>query len=250
MISLSHPLEPIIRPVLRRALRQKVEGRLIDPDHPELGRLGRAEVRRIERRAWAEMRELVPRADLRRYPLLGNRLNALLGVLTVAAYRAFRDEGLGHDRSIRLFGDAGWSIYRQMLTVPRLVAERLERDPQRRMNVELRMLLRFPFSRPSDPGAPGYHGTMTEQRDRYLTHWTACPPLEMVRRLGGDDELDAFRRTWCQYDWAAAREMVPGGRFERPHTLSYGDEVCDMTWHTGALVQLRTPAATAGHRHA
>jgi len=233
----------LLRPVLHRALRAKVEGRLIDPARPDLGRLGRTELARVERRLWGHVRELWPRADLGRYPLTGNRLNALLGLVTVAAYRALREEGLSHERAVCLFGDAGWVVYRRMLALPRAVARRLERDPQARMDRILRMLLRFPFNQPPDPDTPGYHATVGPGPDGFRTHWTACPPLEVVRRVGGADELDAFWQTWCQYDYAAAREMVPGGRFERPHALSRGDDVCDMTWSAGELVQIRTPRA-------
>jgi len=40
-----------------------------------------------------------------------------------------------------------------------------------------------------------------------------------------------FNRTWCQFDWAAAQAMAAGEKYERPHTLSAGDTICDMRWY-------------------
>jgi hypothetical protein len=43
--------------------------------------------------------------------------------------------------------------------------------------------------------------------------------------------------------------MVPGGRFERPHALSAGDPVCDMSWVAGErLVQLDPRRRRSGPR--
>ena len=45
-----------------------------------------------------------------------------------------------------------------------------------------------------------------------------------------------FQRSWCTYDWALTYAMVGGGfqqkgYHERPHTMSKGDDVCDMCWY-------------------
>jgi hypothetical protein len=57
----------------------------------------------------------------------------------------------------------------------------------------------------------------------------------VVERHGDRGELEAFYQSWCLYDWPAA-DILAGGRagehghYERPHTLSQGDSVCDMCW--------------------
>ena len=66
-----------------------------------------------------------------------------------------------------------------------------------------------------------------------------CPPFAFVRNYiekhGDRGELEAFQRSWCRYDWGLTYAMVDGrygvrGHYERPHTLSAGDDVCDMRW--------------------
>jgi len=46
----------------------------------------------------------------------------------------------------------------------------------------------------------------------------------------GEEALEFFRKSWCTLDFPLAEAMVRGGRYERPRTLSEGDEVCDMRW--------------------
>lgn len=104
------------------------------------------------------------------------------------------------------------------------------------MNLILRLFMVFPFS---TPGRPAYECKAWAERDRFCTYWTYCPSFAFVKRLvehGGDHgKLDAFRRSWYTYDWTLAYAIVDGGYgrrggYERPHTLSAGDEVCDMRW--------------------
>lgn len=45
-----------------------------------------------------------------------------------------------------------------------------------------------------------------------------------------DLEMTLFRRTWCTFDYSVAELLVEGGKYQREHTLSDGDEVCDMRW--------------------
>ncbi len=61
-----------------------------------------------------------------------------------------------------------------------------------------------------------------------------------VERHGGRGELEAFYRSWCLYDWPAA-DLLAGGKrgahphYQRAHTLSRGDSVCDMCWSASSL---------------
>lgn len=145
-----------------------------------------------------------------------------------------------HDSvDIELFADIGWKVYARFLTLPRLSARMVTRDPQAQVNLILRMLLRFPFSA---PGRPGYEVQAWTEPGRFCTFWTYCPPYAFVRdyvaEYGDRGEIEAFSKSWCWYDWAFTYAMVGGsyethGHYERPHTLSSGDALCDMCWYGG-----------------
>lgn len=223
----------LLRRLVRRAARQTFAGRLVQRDRPERGRFLPSDVDAILDQAWRNLDAMLPEAELKRIPTLGNRQNVYLAVLTVAAHRAFLDAGIERDYAIELFADVGWKVYERFITLPRWVARIVTRDPQRRLELILRALLVYPFSH---PGRPGYECRAWSEPGAFCTHWTHCPPYDFVRRWvemhGDHGEVEAFRRSWCWYDWAVARAMVEGAhaRYERPHTLSEGDDVCDMRW--------------------
>jgi hypothetical protein len=186
---------------------------------------------------------MLPAAQLNSLPAVGNRHNVFLAVLSVAGYHAYLAAGIERKYAIELLADVGWKLYCRSVTLPRLVARLMTRDPKRRVELMLRMLISFPFSA---PGRPGYEVKAWAEPDRFCTYWTHCPPYAFVRRYveqnGDHGELEAFRKSWCWYDWAITHVMVGGwqrmGHYERPHTLSAGDAVCDMCWYA------RTPRET------
>lgn len=225
-----------LTPILRRVLRSALVGRRVDRDPPAATgptrRLTREDCDRILAATTRWYTRLVPTARLDRIPTRGNRLNVRLAVLTIALYRSLIDDGLRPDRAADLMGDVGWRVYEGMARPLTLVARVRHREPHRRMSLSLRLLLRFPFS---SPGRPGYEVDVTDTGNAVLTTWTWCPPQTFVRDLieaeGDRGELEAFRRSWCTYDWQF-NDLLAGGRgaYEREHTLSYGDDRCDMRW--------------------
>jgi hypothetical protein len=204
----------------------------------EAGRFLRADVDAFLEDVWKRVPVLLREQDMRRIPTIGNRHNVFLGALTIAGYHALIDRGVDREHAIGLFADVGWKVYEQMLRLPHLLARLRTRDPQRRMNFVLEAMMRFPFSA---PGKPGYEVHAWAEADRFHTHWTYCAPLGFVQRYvekhGDRGELDAFYQSWCLYDWPAA-DILAGGRaaerghYQRLHTLSRGDDVCDMWWST------------------
>lgn len=226
-------LRLVLRRLVRRAAHQIFAGRLLQREHPERGRFLTGDVDAILSQAWRHLDAMLPEAELQRIPTLGNRQNVYLAMLTVAAHRAFLDAGIERDYAIELFADVGWKVYEHFVSLPRWAARILTRDPQRRLELILRALLVYPFSR---PGRPGYECRVWSEPGAFCTYWTHCPPYDFVRRWveahGDHGEVEAFRRSWCWYDWAVARAMLDGAdaRYERPHTLSEGDDVCDMRW--------------------
>lgn len=229
-------LRLLLRHLVRHAAYQMVAGRLVERGRPERGRFLRTDVDAILAQAWSNVDEMLPFAELRRIPTLGNRQNVYLAVVTLAAYRAFVDAGVERQYAIELFADVGWKLYERFVSLPRWIARLATRDPQRRLELVLRAMLVYPFSH---PGRPGYECRAWSEPGTFCTYWSHCPPYDFVRRWveakGDHGELDAFRRSWCWYDWALTHAIVEGppgrrGRYERPHTLSEGDDVCDMRW--------------------
>jgi hypothetical protein len=225
-------IKNLLRWFAARAGRQILQGRPIDRDRPENGRFLRRDVDAILQQTWRYLDEMLPGAHLEQIPTLGNRQNKLGAVMTTALYRALRDAEVEKEYAIELMSDAGWKVYEKFATLPRFVARLVSRDPQQQMNLILRAMMRYPFSR---PGRPGYECRAWAGPDRFYTYWTFCPAYDYVRQYvqehGDRGEIEAFQRSWCSYDPAFAGVMVEGGTYERPHALSFGDEVCDMVWY-------------------
>lgn len=222
------------RPLVRRATREILQGRLLDPEDATRGRWLRSDVRAFRGATWRRVDELLPTAGLDRLPTWGSRLNVFMAVVTTAAYQEMLDRGVSRDYAAALVADVGWKVYAWMLTASAVPARLLTRSPQRRLDWTLRLLMRFPFGA---PGKPAYEVRAWNDGEKVFTHWTHCPPQAFVRSWveSGEDrgELDAFYRSWCLYDWAGADLLVGDGErghYERAHTLSRGDAVCDMCW--------------------
>ncbi|MGA9533688.1 MAG: hypothetical protein WBR18_13305 [Anaerolineales bacterium] len=229
-------LKFLYRLLSKQAMKAILEGRLKERGHPAAGRFLPSEVRTIHRQAWAEVEGLLPQVQLSEVPTWGNRHNVFLAVLSVAMYHALLERGVDRDYAIELFADVGWKLYVKFLVVPKAIARLRTPDPQEQMNLVLQMLLRFPFNAPGRPGyeVKGY----SVGRSKFITDWTYCPPFDYVKQYvekhGDRGEVQAFFRSWCQYDWALAYAIAEGtgqpGWYQRPHALSQGDDICDMTW--------------------
>jgi len=217
----------IIRFVIKRALRRIIVGRYRDPADPVLGRLVQGDVDAMLSSMDSKLGPLVSAADFSRLRSRGNRLNLLLGIYSQAMYRSMRELGFSHDRTTELLGDAMWWVYTLGAKIPLWLVRPFSRDPQTRLNFLLRVFLFFPFN--EDPN--GYRRTYWKEDDRYCTDWHRCVVYDYFREHGTEEEIEFFRRTWCLYDFALPQLISPDGYYERPHTLSSGDEVCDMRWY-------------------
>lgn len=230
-------IELWLRGVFKQAAYQVVEGRMIVRDRPEKGRFLRHHVDNILKLTWHNLDEMLPVAQLDKLPSIGNGQNVYLAVATMAAYHAFLEADIEKDYAIELLADLGWKVYTKMIGLPRFIARLVSRDPQKQINFILRLLMIYPFSA---PGRPGYEVKAWAESDRFCTYWTHCPPFAFVKQLiernGDGGEVEAFNKSWCWYDWAATYAMVAGGHnklgyYVRTHTLSAGDDVCDMEWY-------------------
>lgn len=213
--------------LFRRAAYRIMIGRYRDPQMPALGRFTRQDIKPVLTEIFTLADQLVPQARLSRLRKRGNRFNTVLGVYSLAAYRVMRQAGIPHERAIELFGDIGWQLYRIGVNLPLLFIRPFTRNPQTRLNFVLRAFLFFPFS--EDP--EGYHRTYWREKDHYCTDWHRCVVYDYFKDQGTEEEIEFFRKTWCLYDFALPRLIHPQGYYERPHTLSSGDPVCDMRWY-------------------
>ena len=222
------------RPIVRRAAKRCLTGRMVDPAAPEKGRWLRSDLDPYLEDTWNRVNRILPSARFDELPNFGNRHNVFLAVVTMAAYQSLLLRNVEQHYAADLVADVGWDVYSKLLRVAYLPWRLTTLDPQKRMNRTLRALMIFPFSA---PGYPGYEVKVIADSSRCLTHWTSCPPQNFVRRWveenGDGGELDAFFRSWCLYDWPGADVLAGGSRgdhYERPHTMSKGDSVCDMCW--------------------
>ena len=214
-----------LRWAFRHSAYQILVGRYRDRTKPSSGRFTRGQVDTLLASIWRHMDQLLPEANLEQYKTLGNRQNLYLAVATRAAYHAFLEAGIDAAYATELISDVAWKVYASWLPILRFSARLATRDPQKQMNFILKAFLRYPFSE------PGYQRKVWEESDGLCTYWYRCPPQAYFKQHGTPEEMLFFSRTWCAFDWAIANEMVEGGWYERPHTLSAGDEVCDMKWH-------------------
>jgi len=58
----------------------------------------------------------------------------------------------------------------------------------------------------------------------------AAKSARLILENGNEEERRFFYNSWCMFDFAIAKVMAKDGSYERPHTLSAGDDVCDMRW--------------------
>jgi hypothetical protein len=208
-------------PVIKWAAERALVGRLVDRDAPSNGRFTPDQVARILRKTWQGYGALAPGAHVERLKTLGNRQNVLLGVLTLAAYRALLAEGVQERYATELLTDLVWKVYERWVAPLRMVARRVTDDPQQQMNLMLRMFLRYPFSR------PGYDWQARPEPDAFALDIYRCPVYDYLKSQGADQFM---LRSWCTLDFALAQVMTTGGHYQRLHTLAAGDKLCDMKW--------------------
>jgi hypothetical protein len=218
--------------VFRRGAYQILQGRVINKDVPQKGRFSQAQVNDLLADIRRNFDDMLPEANLRQFPTMGNRQNLLLAVATRAAYISFVEAGIERSYATELIGDIAWRIYATWVPPLRFLARLITRDPQKQMNIILRIFLFYPFSE------PGYQRSVWVEVDAFCTDWHRCVPHEYFEEHGTPEEMVFFNQTWCSFDWAIAQELVPGGWYERSHTLSAGDKICDMKWHGRSKMDL------------
>jgi hypothetical protein len=231
-IGLRSITKPIIRRAVWKAKKKAVSQTLISRCRkdglPELGRFTPREIKQIILRARSSIQELMP--YFTDYDKIGNYMNEYGGLVDLAIYRALTKEEIEPDYAINLVGDMIWQA--RMNTkglVPiydplRLRLAKLRtKDPFDFLGKRLEDGLKFPYSE------PGYKAELRKENDVYHMNFYSCAVHDFYKQFG-QEEMTLFRRSWCTFDYSVAKLLVEGGKYQRGHTLSDGDDVCDMRW--------------------
>lgn len=206
--------------LIARATRRVLEGRLRARTDPR-ARLQRADVDRVVARTAATFARLL--AEARLPAGAGARHNVRAGIWTLALYRALKEEVGDEAYATELAADVVWRQYAAAAGPFAALGRLLGLDPRRHMHLAVRLGLLYPF------GRPGYQWTARRAGPVLETDFTRCPVLEYFETQG-EEALRFFRASWCAFDFPLAEALVAGGRYERAHTLSAGDDRCDMRW--------------------
>ena len=214
-------IKPFLMWLFKWAGTRSLAGRYVNWQDPSKGRFTTADLNRILKTTMHHFEALLSKADIGRFETFGSRMNVMLGVASLAMYKALLDEGIERGYAIELFTGVAWKVYEKFVVLPRLLARLVTRDPQKRMNFMLQAFLKFPFSQ------PGYQWKIKSQDEKFQLDFYRCPVRDYFHEMGEDDFL---LNSWCTLDYALAQVMVKNGHYKRPHALSAGDPLCDMTW--------------------
>jgi len=202
-------------------------GRYIAIERPNEGRYSRGHLQKIYKQVKKEERQLSVAFGLSQIGSRGNRLMVHCGIISLAAYRGFRKRGLSHEYATLLVADVIWKLYILGTRALWILTGLSSREPQKRLNTTLRILLKYPFN--ADP--EGYQFEAKAAPDHFCTHFTQCAVHRYLGAVGNDEEMDFFRNSWCRFDFALPACLTREGGYVREHTLSHGDPVCDMRWY-------------------
>ena len=206
-------------------------GRYIYIENRKQGRLTKRQLKNIYAKIKEEQNILKIKAGLSQYKSYGNRLLVFCGVISLAAYRALRKEGMTHQYAIQLVADVIWKLYILGVKPLWLVAGLITREPQKRLNYTLRILCKYPFN--LDP--KGYQFKIETMPNHLSMNFTQCAVHQFMKTTDNEEEMDFFRNSWCLYDFSLPAYLIQGGGYEREHTLSHGDIVCDMKWYAKSI---------------
>jgi hypothetical protein len=208
----------------KKSVMQVLTPRCKRDGEPEYGRFTPSDIERIIQQANLNVEELLP--YLQNLDNIGNYLNVYVSLVDLAIYRTLVREGLSPSYAINLTGDINWQLgvntsgYFQLKK--NLMALKTG-EPKDLTGKFLEDMLKFPF------GEPGYQVDFYQDNNTYYMNIYSCPVFDFYKQFG-KEEMTVCRKVFCTYDYAVAERIGERCRYERKHTLSDGDEVCDMRW--------------------
>jgi len=221
-------IRKIIWAAKKKTIIQILAPRCRQDGMPEYGRFTTREIERIIFQAKLNIKELMP--YFKDLDSIGNYQNEYAGLIDLAIYRALVKENIARDYAANLVGDMMWqSIVNAKGSIPIIDPLRKKwwrittKDPTARLGKRIKAAMKYPYSE------PGYKIKLYVDKNVYCMDIYSCPVFDFYRQFG-EEEVTMFRKTWCTFDFSAAEYSVEGGKYQRQHTLSDGDEVCDMRW--------------------
>lgn len=225
-------IKNIIRKVVwgakKKTIIQILASRCRRDGMPEYGRFTPREIGRIIFQANANIKELLPYFnDL---DSIGNYQNEYAGLIDLAIYRALIKHKIDRHHAANLVGDMMWqAVVNAKGLIPIIDPLRKKwwrittKDSMAHLGKRIKAAMKYPYSE------PGYKIELYMDKDAYSMDIYSCPVFDFYKQFG-EEEMALFRKTWCTFDYSAAEYSVEGGKYKRKHTLSDGDEVCDMRW--------------------
>ena len=210
--------------IKKKSVVQVLTPRCRRDGEPEHGRFTTRDIERIIQTANSHAVELAQ--HFKDLPNIGNYMMAYSSMLDLAIYRALLGENVDPGYATNLIGDINWQFVTNTNSYYRLKKKLIAlktKDPLELMGKFLVDMLKFPY------GKPGYRAELHREENVYHMNIYSCPVYDFYKQFG-NEELTLFRKVFCTYDYAAAERLVEGGRHQREHTLSEGDDVCDMRW--------------------
>jgi hypothetical protein len=212
----------IYRPLVARAARQVLVGRVRAQRSPDRGRFTREDVENLLKNAWVDYAGRAQK--LPHEPTVGSRMNVRLACFTMSFFNALLAFGTDRAYAIELVADAAWRVYRLWSTIAlglahlapgkkTALAFAVSKNGDQNNDVSLR----FPFN------APGYliEAAATDRGTAFDV--VRCPIADYFRQEGA---VDLCTSSWCNLDYALAE--LTREKLVRTKTLVRGDDRCDF----------------------
>ena len=218
----------LYRPLVKRAARRALIGRVRSRQVPEKARFTRVEVDECLVTAWGYYRERV--CNLAPQPTIGSTMNVRLACFTMSFFDVLLAKGIERAYAIELIADAAWQVYRQWARIA-LAITRLTPRSRRALGFAKingragSISLRFPFN------APGYLIETVHTDADVAFDVVRCPIADYFRERRAADLCIA---SWCNLDYALAE--LTGDKLVRTKTIVGGDDRCDFRCTTSTKV--------------
>ncbi len=212
----------------KKTIVQTLPSRCRKDGMPEYGRFTPREIKQIIIQTNFNIKELIPYFN--DTDNIGNYQNTYVGLVDLAIYRALVKKGITRDYATNLVADMMWLAAvnaKGMIPIIDPLRKKLtklrSKDSMTYLGKRLKSMLKYPYSE------PGYKTEFYLTENVYHMDIYSCPVFDFYNQFR-EEEMAFFRKTWCTFDYTAAENVVEGGKYQREHTLSNGDKICDMRW--------------------
>lgn len=195
---------------------------------PEYGRFTPKDIKQIILQTEQNIKELMP--YIIDFNNTGNYQNEYVGLVDLAIYRSLIKVNIDSIYAMKLVADMMWqAVANSKGLIPiidpirKYLLKLITKSPMKYLEKRLKEMIKYPYSE------PGYRMKFYKVNQVFCMDIHSCPVYDFYKQFG-NEEMKLFRKTWCTFDYTAAEHVVESGKYEREHTLSDGDNVCDMRW--------------------